>query len=155
MTSPAVRMNVHVAWRLLYVLEFISLCVLTAIFLLAGRFTLAAILGLGTLLVVYVLFLSQSRIEVDAERLVLVRPPYGRYAMRWDEVETAEATSRVLVLRGHGKAIAFNTLMGDSQAKALQMFSEQQLRAHGTNVQQVKKVSKMDMREFKNAKLPG
>lgn len=154
MTSQPIRMKVHLIWRIVYILELIAVGYYAAVFLLAGSIALGMVFVLFMAGVIYAMLLSYSRIEVDAERILFVRPPYGRYALRWDEITEAQTTGRIVLLRGDQKAVGFNTLMGDGHGKHVKTWIEDQLRVRNIDFQQVKKLPKVSGRELKNTRLP-
>jgi hypothetical protein len=136
-SETTVRMNVHTAWRCIYLLLFMaSICM--AILLLQKGQQVGLIFIVFSMVTGFLIKMSLSYVEADNERIVVYSPPFGMYEIRWAETETVDTNGTGYLLRGPEKTLGFNTAMGDSGARKLRDFLKQQFAEKGIAVKEVK-----------------
>lgn len=87
----------------------------------------AIILGIFILFGCLLLLLSRSKIEADAERVV-IHTPNGRYGMDWQEVEIIRFNGPNLALEGNDKRLVISlSYAGRSSKKFLELLDQQSM----------------------------
>lgn len=136
-TDPPIRMTVHRVWPVLYSVLFVISFVMFVLLLVKGE-AFAIFLLIFCMVVKFLIMMSRTYVEADDERIFVNFPPFGKYAIRWDEIRTVETNGIGYVLRGEGKALGFNTAMGSSSAEGLKEYMAKQIAARGIEIKQVK-----------------
>jgi hypothetical protein len=136
-TEAPIRMTVNWIWIAIYAFLFLTSIVMAVLLLAKGQ-TFGIIFLIFMMVVGFLIKMAQSYVEADDERILVYSPPFGKYAIRWDETTTVETNGVSFALRGEGKALGFNTTMGDSSVGRLKDFMEQQIASRGIVVKQVK-----------------
>lgn len=132
-----VRMRVGRIWQVIYLSLFLASIVMAVLLIAKGQ-KFALLFLIFSMVVGFLIKMAQSYVEADDERVFVYSPPFGSYAIRWDETRTVETNGIGYVLRSEGKALSINTSMGDSRAGLLREFMEKQIAAKGIEIKQVK-----------------
>jgi len=141
-SETPIRMPVHWIWQVIYVFLFLTSIVMAVLLLMKGQ-TFAILFLVFSMVVGFLIKMAQSFVEADDERICVYSPPFGKYAIRWDETRTVETNGIGFVFRGEGKALGFNTTMGNSSAGRLREFIEKQTASKGIEVKHVKFVPRV------------
>lgn len=80
--------------------------------------------GLIALYMLYVFFLSNTKIFID-QNGIKVTAPHGTYAMLWEEVVSFETGKFTRVYYGEDKAIGFNLLLAGKGKREFKEYNEQ------------------------------
>lgn len=63
--------------------------------------------------------LSWSYIEADAQRLVVFRAPFWKFAIRWDEIKKIEIGNNGIAFSGGDKTLIMTLQMMDARSASL------------------------------------
>ena len=80
---------------------------------------------------------TRSYVEVDRDQILISSPPFGKYLIRWDEIDSVETNGLGYVFRGNGKSLSFNTFMGNSKARNVRDKIREEISGRNIAVKQV------------------
>ena len=81
--------------------------------------------------------MARFYVEADDNGVFVYSPPFGKYAVRWDETDTLETNGTGFVLHGEGKSLGFNTMMANSSVSELLELMDRQNASKGIVVKRV------------------
>ena len=105
-----VRVHVHWAMKVIAILEIVFFPFLAYNYWQRGFTVKSVILGLLTLLAVWVFFLADTKIDVDQDEIRLTAP-HGVYVMKWAEIKSVEPKGQTAYFFGENKAVGYNLLL--------------------------------------------
>jgi hypothetical protein len=97
----------------------------------ASAFSATVVLALSA---IFIVMLAQSRIVSDDD-LVMVKVPYGRFGMKWSEVETIVTNGTLLSFQGNGKRLSVSLAFAGKGRQALQTLIDEQVKRHQITIQ--------------------
>jgi len=93
-----------------------------AIYLLYGLYFLSIVL-----ISLYIIIISETKIDVDNEGLIATCPPYATYAMKWEEVNSYKTFAISTVFYGDEKAFKYSLFLAGKGRKQFKEYITQQI----------------------------
>ena len=112
MTNSKLKTRLHVHWGMKAIAIIGILMGLLNAYLLwqIGATSIGLINLFITVFSLYVLFLANTKIDVDQNEIRIIAP-HGEYVMSWDEITAVEKNKSVTIFFSKDKAIAYNLLL--------------------------------------------